>query len=795
MNHGILILTLALGRTALAAATAGLAVDNRPAREDEWGYRPADGSTSAVNPPSFTWIHDDRARTYEIQWTDAPEGKTTGTALNHPWNVYTHNAPFAPGRWHWRYRFVTAKGETSGWSVARSVVVPADAVAFPMPTRAEQRARVPEGRPRLFMRPDDLPRLRTAAREPGPAAKMFADIRKAADKLIAAGPTPEPKHMGSARNKDDDEAVKHWWPNRAAAVRAGQEAETLAFTWLMTQEPKYGEAARRFIMALAAWDPDGPSNFRLNCEAGKVMLYHPSRAYDWAYDALTPEDREVFRKVMSRRVADAWASGEISRGVGHLSRPYNSHGNRIWHKVAEAAIALYGEMPEAEQWLDYAVNKFFAVYPVWADDDGGWHEGAAYYSSYVSRVTEWMTVAERALGINGMKKPFFSEIGNFPLHVTPPNSPSSGFGDLSHGKASFSFLDFFARMKGADPRDAAEASQWAWWLKQNKIGLSGGWKGFLAAANMPPLPEPVAPDGSAPSMVFRGTGVAALNSTLLDGNDNVQMLFKASPFGTRSHGHDAQLSIHLSAYGEVLLPAMTFRDLHGSRFHYQWVHTTRAQNSILVDGSGQRAHSSASVGRILDSRFDPKWDYVRGEAAAAYTGRVSRAERSIVFVKPDLLVLFDDFSAPRPATYQFMLHGYAPFEINESAQTLKLDLKKAGLVIRYLSPTPLIFAQTDGYDPPPKYREGTKPFPNQWHVEASTRTPAVASDTITVMIPHRAGGQQEWTAERVDSTSAAGVRIRRGGQTIGVAFRRDGVDAMEWDGRTYEGPVAVHVSE
>ncbi len=773
------------------ARCASLEIDNRPAQADEWGYRPADGSAAVMNPPSLTWIHDKRASSYDVQWARTPDFAEAQTARNVPWCVYTHSEVWPAGKWHWRYRLKTAKGEVSGWSAARSVTVPAEAIAFPMPTRAQQRERLPAGRPRLFLRPEDLPRLRAAAAAPGKAGDLFKELRRQADKLIAAGPTAEPKVRGSARNKEDDVAVEHWWPNRETSDRAGQEAETLAFVWLITREPKYGEAARAFIMALARWDPDGPSNFALNCEAGKALLYHPVRAYDWAYDTLSEEDRAFFRARWQRRAGDAWKSGEVGLGNGHLTRPYNSHGNRIWHKLAEVGIALYGEVPEAETWLDYAVNKFYAAYPVWSDDDGGWHEGASYLTGYMTKVTTWMQVAHSALGIDGLKKPFFSEIGNIPLYVVPPNTPSSGFGDLSHRPVSCGFLHYFARMKGAEPAGAAAASHWAWWLEQTRTGAPGGWTGFLYAANLPPLPAAVPPTAWPQSKIFRGTGVASLHATLADSRQDVHLLFKADPFGTQSHGHNAQLGLQLNAYGECLLPACTYRDLHGSKFHYQWCHATRSQNAVLVNGAGQRTHSSLSSGRILDARLTPEWDYVRGEATAAYTGLVTRAERAILFVKPDVIVLFDDFEAPRPATFQFLFHANSPFTLDEGAQTLRLDQKSAGLAMKVLAPQPVALAQTDGYAPPPKMRNGRSPFPNMWHAEAALRRPALTSDTLTVLVPYRAGQAEVWTAERVDTATACGVRLTRGGKSLGVAFRKYGVTAAEWGGKAFDGPVAV----
>ncbi len=787
---------------AVVACSAPLKVDNRNARPDEWGYRPADGSTAVMNPPSLTWIHDRRAASYDVQWSRTRDFGESATATNVPWCVYTHHAPLAAGRWYWRYRFTTSRNEMSDWSATRSVRVPADAVSFPMPTRAEQRARLPKTHPRLFLRPEDLPRLRAAAAAPGRAGELFKEMRKTADALLKSGPTAEPKIRGSARNKEDTLAVENWWPNRMTTDRAGQEAETLAFVWLITQEPKYGKAARRFIMALAAWDPDGPSNFALNCEAGKAMLYHPVRAYDWAYDTLTEEDRAAFRKVWRRRASDVWMSGEVAQGNGHLSRPYNSHGNRVWHKLAEAGIALYDEVPEAATWLDYAVNKFYAAYPVWSDDDGGWHEGASYLSSYMSKITTWMQFARSALDIDGMKKPFFAEIGNIPLYVTPPNTPTAGFGDLSFRPVAFNFLHDFARMRGADPAGAATAARWSWWLAQTQTKAPGGWREFLCEANLSPLPAPQPPGDWPTSKIFRGTGVASLHDTLTDSREDVHFLFKADPFGTLSHGHNAQLGFQLNAYGECLLTACTYRDLHGSKFHYQWCHQTRSQNSVLVNGAGQLPHSYQSKGRITEALLNQQsaagnqqspisWDYVRGEATAAYTGAVTRAERAAVFIKPDILVLYDDFAAPRPATFQFMLHGLSAFTLDETAQTLRLERKHAGLTVKYLAPQPLVFTQTDGFQPPPRLRNRMPPFPNHWHVEASLPQPVAASDTLMVLVPRRAGRPDDWTAERADSATASGLRLTRGGKTIGIAFRKHGATRAEWDGQSFEGPVSV----
>jgi len=268
--------TLALAILALSSFAA-LPLDQREARPDEWGYRPADGSVVRSNPPSFTWLVQAKAASYAVQWSRdrAFSPATTTTIDGIVWPTYTHNAAVSPGSYFWRYRYANQQGEVSDWSIARQVEIATDAIALPMPTRAEQRAAIPSGHPRLFMRPEDLPRLRALA--VGGEAKAFAALRRTADAYIKAGPTAEPEHKGSARDKNNAELVKYWWPNRVQTEKACEEAEVIAFVYLMTGDATYGEAARRWVLHLASWDPKGNTNFTLNCEAGKPMLFRPAR--------------------------------------------------------------------------------------------------------------------------------------------------------------------------------------------------------------------------------------------------------------------------------------------------------------------------------------------------------------------------------------------------------------------------------------------------------------------------------------------------------------------------------------
>lgn len=749
----------------LLAAFAQAQEIDRPARAEEWGYRPAEGSPVATNPPSFSWVPVKGAASYEVQWAPEREMSSAQSVQGLKWTVYTHNAPLKPGTWYWRYRAVVA-GQPTEWSRVRQFDLSSRAVVFPQPALAEVKPKIAASHPRVFLRADDLPRLRKFAQ--GAGRQSWERLLAEAGELSQRPPTPEPKVKA---NSKDPETNQFWWSNRVQTLKAAREAETLAFVALLSGEEKWREPARKYILELARWDPDGPTNFRINCEAAKPLVHRLARVYDWGYGLLSESEREQLRKMIVRRGTDAWMSGEVREGAGHLAEPYNSHGNRTWHKLAESAVALMGEAPEADLWLEYALAKYWAAYPAWSDDDGGWHEGLSYWAGYMVKTAWWMQLARRSLGLDPYKKPFFKNFADYALYTAPPGSPEMGFGDLSHRppSAGWGFIYSFIR--------DVKNPYWAWWAKQWQVRDEPEEPvlGFLEGEAPAVAAKP--PAGLPDSKLFRGTGVAIMNSTLTNGEANVQVRFKSSSMGRRSHGHEPHNSFTLNAYGEALLVNNVFRDIYGSPFHAKWCWETVSQNAMLVDRAGQAVHSAGPGGRILAAQFRDDAGYVAGEAAEAYLGKLKRYRRHMLHIKPDIVVMVDEAEAAAPAKFQFMLHGLREFTVDQAAQRLKLERGKAGVVVDYIAEAPLEFRQWSGYEPgvDERYlasigRAGS--IPNQWHVEASTPQASLAVWTVTVMRPFRTGAPPpgRLTVER----TAKGVRITVPGRPVSVELEREG---------------------
>ncbi len=211
--------------------------------------------------------------------------------------------------------------------------------------------------------------------------------------------------------------------------------------------------------------------------------YYFSRAYTFVHDLLSDEEREMCQQVMLVR------GREMYRHLcpRHFWEPYSSHSNRAWHFLGEVGIAFHGEIEEADDWVWFATNVFFNVYPVWSDDDGGWHEGVMYWSSYIGRFTWWADVMRAALDINAFDKPYFAQVGYYPIYLLPPGKVGGGFGDGANRRKSRDVAPLVSQL-------AAQAGNghWQWYVEQTGgVADTSGYIGFVRGGL--PKVEPVAP--------------------------------------------------------------------------------------------------------------------------------------------------------------------------------------------------------------------------------------------------------------------------------------------------------------
>jgi len=758
---GMSILSLCM----LPAIGAEHTLDERATEPGEWGYRPAEGSISQVNPPGFSWRPQGGMR-WEIQCaSDSEFKKIEYQASDLEFNVHCPPQTFKPGTYTWRYRGKDKNGRWTNWSRARTFTIAEDSAKMPLPARDELIARIPKSHPRLFMRPENLERLRKSAR--GEMKAEYDALVKSCERILARPPaTAEPPKYPEGTIRNSDPWRKIWWGNRTYTIRALNSAATLAFTRLLGGKEEYGIEAKRILLECAKWDPKSSTGYRYNDEAGMPYNYYFSRTYTFANDLLSEEEKELCRKVMKVR-GDEMYQHLCPR---HLWRPYGSHANRAWHFLGEVGIAFLGEVEGAEDWVWFAMNVFFNTYPVWSDDDGGWHEGASYWSSYQNRFTWWADVMREAMGINAYDKPFFSKAGYYAMYLMPPGKVGGGFGDLTARRTARSNVPLVSTFAAQ-----AQNGHWQWYVEQ----LGGprpadGYIGFIRGQL--PKVEATPPDDLPKSRLFAGTGQAYLNTSLTDAANIVQVVFKSSPFGTQSHGYEANNSFLLWAYGKRLLIRSGYRDSYGSKHHTQWMWSTRSVNNITVNGKGQGRRTAKAQGEIVAFKTTPDVDVVIGEAADAYEPPLERFTRAIIFVMPELIIVYDRLEAKEPSIYEYWLHAINKIDI-ENQHQIHVYNDDVVCDIDFMTPTGLSFKQTDQYDPNPRPRIKLR----EWHLTATTLEKAKRMEFVTLYRPHKERDKIDGEATLSSIPGGYILNVSQSGKNLTALLPADDTVTLEAD--------------
>ena len=376
-----------------------------------------------------------------------------------------------------------------------------------------------------------------------------------------------------------------------------------------------------------------------------------------------------------------------------------------------------------------------------------------------------------AMDMDAFDKPFFSQAGYYPMYLMPPGTKGGGFGDLTArrgSKANVALTSIFAAQ--------AQNPYWQWYVEAHGgANPEGGYIGFVRAA----LPKVKAPVDLPSSRVFRGIGQAMLNSDLMDGEKNVHVVFKSSPFGTQSHGYESQNAFLIYAFGERLFIRTGRRDSYGSDHHKNWMWETKSVNSISVNGKGQGKRTASAVGKIVRFETTKRFDYVVGEAAEAYPDNMlKRFTRHILFVKPDAIVVYDRLEAPEASSFAWHLHTPVEMTIN-GQQDIRVVNEGASAQASFLWPQGLAISQTDKFDVPPRPRVKLV----EYHLTAQAPTLSTQQVFVTVFRPHRTGESLVGEATLEQTPGGFVVHVPTIDGKARVILRTDGdVRAVIWDG-------------
>ena len=183
--------------------------------------------------------------------------------------------------------------------------------------------------------------------------------------------------------------------------------------------------------------------------------------------------------------------------------------------------------------------------------------------------------------------------------------------------------------------------------------------------------------------------------------DDAVLAFRSG--GPANHEHADRNSFFYKVWGERLL-----NDHFGAAYDWRdptWLlRLTEAHNAVLVDGRGHQYHNgeegtneSQAAARVV--RFEDGGDRVwwTSDATAAYAlvdPAVGLVRRTVLFAKPDVVVLFDEVDAARPVTADVRFFpdnrdGSASATADTSGRTFTIRRPRATLTGRAFARTPV----------------------------------------------------------------------------------------------------------
>ncbi|MEO1306569.1 MAG: DUF4962 domain-containing protein [Pseudomonadota bacterium] len=633
-------------------------------------YAPDETTKIVENPPRFTWLPDiDEQATYVLRITGAG-GETV--YKNIPSNFFTPPAPLEPGDYTWSYA-LWAKGEqASTWSTARKLTVAPDLPVTALPTRQERYGSSDMAHPRLWLGPKELSAFKKTVAGDSTHCNWQNFYDKSAKPWVGKAPMTEPKGY-----PNDQRVAPIWRQTYIDCQELIYAIRHLAVSGHVLDKPDHLETAKAWLLEAATWNPDGKTSRAYTDEWAYRVCLALAWGYDWLHGELTEDERATVRKALLARTRQV-AEHAIKNASIHVF-PYDSHAVRsVSAVIVPACIAMFGEEPEAEEWLNYSIEFLYTVYSPWGDHDGGWAEGPHYWMTGMAYLIDAANLLRSWTGIDLYQRPFFQKTGDFPLYTKAPDTRRATFGDdstmgdlpslkLGYNLRQFAGITgngayqwYFDEIVKNDPGTEMAFYNYGWWdLNFDDLVYRHDYPSVTATPPKDPL------------KVFSGIGWAAVQTHMEDPNKHIQFVMKSSAFGSVSHSHGDQNAFCLAAYGEDLAIQSGHYVAFNSSMHQSWRRQTRSKNAILINGKGQyagkdKAQALGSSGRLITAEEREDHIFISGDATAAYrtmSPEVTLAERDVYFVRNEYFVIVDRVDASEPVTVDWLLHANAPMDL------------------------------------------------------------------------------------------------------------------------------------
>lgn len=624
----------------------------------------------------------------------------------------------------------------------------------------------------LLFDPSDKARIREATKHPRFALywKSILDVDLEADKKFLRTELRLNNHV-------------------ADILKARQILERTSFVYCLTGDKRHLEVAMLAIermLEYKKWDYflEGGEH-TIGLQRAPEATIAMSFAREWLDDVLSPDLKKEIEKQIGEKGAPAcyrtlYGMKYPDRVRGWGFDPEDDYPYRFdlrrWPFILNAtnlkvipicglgiaACLLYDKHPQAPQWLALALQSARAFAPMFGPE-GSYDEGVSYWGYTALHMTMFLEVLYRKLGQDER------DLINFPGTVRyglQMSMPTAGKADdcVNFGDASIVGDVSVAAWVARKHRDA---------VAQYVATSVGEIRTHYAMIWFDSQLEPKKPGSELYDVRFSNDLVVSRTGWGQD--DSVVALRSGGP---ANHEHADRNSVIFKAYGERLL-----HDPLKAAYSYTLKHwilrQTEAHTAVLIDGKGHQYHdghegTNASWAEAKVMKYEPteKHLVVTSDATEAYRlviPDVQLVSRTVVFLKPDVLVLFDHVrmaTARSKVQLRFQIYNADEKGLAEIAEGVFRIKRPLASVRGTISATTPHSVRTGQHDVPADI--GIYPY-----VETEMKE-ALDHRIVTVLTAQRAG-KDHGTAEVTSQGTTWIVKTDHNGQhsTVSVDSQQD----------------------
>jgi hypothetical protein len=782
-----------------------------------------------VNPPVLRWpftpgknvLYDVRlAREKDFSQPARILGRTSS-----PWAMFHPHQKLEEGTWYWQYR-VSGKE----WSEIYHFMIDSSTLPMPTPPASEFLKAIPREHPRVLVDKSEIPVIRNRKDEDD-----FQAIVKEAEKALLIQLPDE--NEGLPRDDADNLVIElpdHLTEDEAAAYyreqarkmrqdaskRLGDYAKRiimpLSKAYLLTGDERYAEKAIETALSVAEWDPKGVSAFQ-DFGDSRCMV-SMAIAYDTFNPRLSDDQKEALIRSIQPRAArfyHDWSNRIEARLLsGHVWQ-------HILHYHFLTALALFDDVPEASDWLQYSYEVFLARTPLLGGMDGGWAEGVSYFPMNVETVIDIPLYIKKYTGYDFINShPWYWNQADWLIYHIPPGSSADGFADnteeiFSPGSKYAAFSLELAKLT-ANPRAA-------WYFNEifryEDIDLSSEsllrWIRLTRTYDLE-LPE-VPADFTLPNgRVFHDIGLVSMHTNPKDTPENLMVAMRSSPFGSYGHMLSDQNTFNLLYGGQRLFYRTGYKVTMQDPHRVGWYQNTRSQNGVLVNGAGQ-PYSTEAFGWIARFLQGQDLAYAKGDASNAFQSELTsedygvlKNKRHLLLLEPDVVVVYDELEAKEAVEWTWLIHSMEKLSIDTETGSFSASLDIADGVGRLWSSEEVSWELADTFAVPAVNWRGSRgPDGNirtydddQWHLGATSKKGASTMRFFSVIRVAPGARLSElmqdeqnegkvvlevgtWSiTASLDPTLPPGLLVKN--RDSGTVFSSHG-EVIEFEGRQYSG--------